>query len=101
MDQREITRTVCQKKIHSSWVTRKSGARYCSNCLKFNDAIRDYKRKGYLGHKRLAIIEKELDLQVSAVESEIDLLQAKARSLKDDKAKWQKIVTDRAKSQRT
>lgn len=85
-------REICQKGLHRSWTTRKSGARYCLPCLEFNEAVRDYKRSGYLGPKRLAIIEKELDFQVSLVEEEMARLQAEANSLRSQKRQWRKIV---------
>jgi hypothetical protein len=94
------TRTICKNKLHNSWTTRKSGVRYCLQCLEFYEAVRDYKRKGTLGPKRLAIIEKELDFQVSVVESQIDLLQEKARSLRSERDQWEKIFTDKEKKKK-
>jgi hypothetical protein len=95
MSEQKRTRSVCKKGIHNSWTTRKSGVRYCLQCLQFNEAVRDYKRSGSLGSKRLAVIETELDFQVSLIESQIDLLQAKADSLRSEKDQWRKIVADK------
>ena len=92
-----MLRPVCKQGIHNSWITRKNGDRYCLPCLKFNEAIRDYKRTGYLGSKRLVIVESELDFRVSLVEKEIAKLEEKATTLKAEKAFYQKMVSSRVK----
>jgi len=97
MDKKEKIRKVCRKGIHNSWMTRESGARYCLPCLEFNDAVRDYKRYGYLGPKRLTIIKRELDFQLSLVESQIAELQLEARSLRSQKRQWTKVLTSKTK----
>lgn len=93
-------RKVCQKGIHNSWTTRKSGARYCLPCLEFNDAVRDYKRYGYLGPKRLAIVERELDFRVSVVDSQIASLQLEADSLRSQKDHWRKLATGKPEKEK-
>jgi hypothetical protein len=90
-----VERSVCREGVHNSWTTRKNGDRYCLPCLNFKEAVRDYKRSGYLGPKRLTIIESELDFRVSLVEREIARLQEKAITLKEEKALYQKIVSSK------
>lgn len=96
-------KNVCKKGIHhNTWITRKSGTRYCLPCLEFAEAVRDYKRLGYLGSKRLSVIEKELDFQVSLVENQIAELVGQIVELRNEKIQfrnyYEKRIEERKKA---
>jgi hypothetical protein len=79
----------CRSGLHEdSWAFQSNGTRYCSTCYKYYDAVRDYKRYGYLGSKRLSDIESYLDSRIEFIAKQIQSLKNEMDSLRLEKAEY-------------
>ncbi len=92
-------REVCKNGLHENlWFVRANGTRYCAPCYRYYEAVRDYKRTGHLGSKRLLDIETYLDSRMELIANEIQNLKNEMKSLQTEKAKYTIIAKTKKQS---